>query len=270
MLGGLFNGGLFSRRDAVMPPIQASRPIYVIGDVHGRSDLLVPLVDKIMLEVAEAESDAARAELVFVGDLIDRGTDSRSVIEFLTAVQAWPELDAVFLVGNHELMLLQFLNDPVAGRRWLRFGGYETLLSYQPGRIGDIGDEAELHRLAGVLKEAMGPHLEFIENLRPWHSNGNMLITHAGADPALAPQQQSIEALCWGVPAFYQHAREDGLWVVHGHTIVEQATARDGRIAIDTGAYKTGVLTALKVIGTQVSFISETGAVPTEPDEYET
>lgn len=270
MLGGLFKSGVFGRRSAGLPPVQVPRPLYAIGDVHGRADLLMPLVDRIMQEVAATKEGSARPELVFVGDLIDRGADSRSVIEFLIAVQAWPELDPVFLVGNHELMLLQFLNDPVAGRRWLRFGGYETLLSYDPGRIGDLGDEAELRRIAGLLKEAMGPHLEFIENLRPWHSNGNLLITHAGADPALAPQQQTIEALCWGVPAFYQHVRQDGFWVVHGHTIVEQASIRDGRIAIDTGAYKTGVLTALKVVGSEVSFISQAGSAATEPDEYET
>lgn len=268
MLGGLFGGSVFGRRRASYPPIQSARPIYVIGDVHGRADLLVALVDRIMQDAAALGEDAMRPELVFVGDIVDRGPDSRSVIEFLIAVQDWPELESTFLVGNHELMLLQFLNDPVIARRWLRHGGYETLLSYDPGRIGDLGNDDELRRLAGILREAMGPHLEFVENLRPWHSNGNLLITHAGADPMLAPSQQTIEALVWGVPSFFEHPREDGLWVVHGHTIVEAPIAREGRIAIDTGAYKTGLLTALKVVGTEVSFITETGAASSEEDEY--
>lgn len=269
VLGGLFSGGVFGRRSVTFPPIQAARPLYVIGDVHGRADLLVPLVDKIMQDAAGTGSETLRPELVFVGDIVDRGPESRSVVEFLAAVQEWPELDSIFLVGNHELMLLQFLNDPVIGRRWLRYGGYETLMSYDPGRIGDLGDDDELRRIAGVLKEAMGPHLEFIENLRPWHSNGNLLITHAGADPVLAPEQQTIEALVWGVPSFHQHHREDGLWVVHGHTIVQTPSVREGRIAIDSGAYKTGVLTALKVDGTEVEFITETGAPSPEADEYD-
>ena len=251
------------------PPIQAACPLYVVGDVHGRSDLLVALVDRIMQDAATLGDVAAKPELVFVGDLIDRGRDSRSVIEFLSAVQEWPELETTFLVGNHELMLLQFLNDPVIARRWLRFGGYETLQSYDPGKIGDLGSDDELRRIAGVLREAMGSHLDFIENLRPWHSNGNLLVTHAGADPMLAPAQQTIEALVWGVPSFHQQARSDGLWVVHGHTIVETPSARDGRIAIDTGAYRTGRLTALKVVGTEFSFISETGAASDTADDYD-
>ena len=270
VLGGLFGSSVFGRRSVSFPPIQAARPLYIVGDVHGRADLLVALVDKIMQDAAELGTGSVKPELVFVGDIIDRGSDSRSVVEFLTAVQEWPELETTFLVGNHELMLLQFLNDPVIGRRWLRFGGYETLLSYDPGRLGDLGNDDELRRIAGILKEAMGSHLAFIEDLRPWHTNGNLLITHAGADPMLPPMQQTIEALVWGVPGFYQTPREDGLWVVHGHTIVEAPSVKEGRIAIDTGAYKTGVLTALKVVGTEVSFISETGTAATEPDEYET
>ncbi|MEM7210939.1 MAG: metallophosphoesterase [Pseudomonadota bacterium] len=250
------------------PPIQAHRPLYVIGDVHGRADLLVPLVDQIMQDVAGQDLGTVLPEVVFVGDLIDRGPDTKSVIEFLIALQDWPEIEATFLVGNHELMLLQFLHDPIAGRRWLKYGGYETLQSYAPGRFGDLGDEAELRRIATELKEAMGTHLEFVENLRPWHSNGNLLITHAGADPSLAPAQQTIEALVWGVPSFYQQAREDGLWVVHGHTIVQHATAHEGRIAVDTGAYRTGVLSALRVVGTDVRFLSERGTAMSGEDDY--
>ena len=269
MIGSFFGSGVFGRRGAPFPPVQADRPLYAIGDVHGRADLLVSLMDQIMQDMARDEAVGARPELVFVGDLIDRGPDSRSVIEFLIAIQEWPEIETTFLVGNHEIMLLQFLHDPVAGRRWLRFGGYETLQSYGLGRIGDIGDEAELHRIASELNRAMGPHLEFIENLRPWHANGNLLITHAGADPALPPGEQTIDALVWGVPSFHQQMRTDGLWVVHGHTIVEKPCARDGRISIDTGAYRTGTLTALRVAGNDVSFISAAGAASGNAGDFE-
>ncbi|MEM9058849.1 MAG: metallophosphoesterase [Pseudomonadota bacterium] len=251
-----------------LPPIRADRPLYVIGDVHGRDDLLVPLVDRIMQDVATHASDAEKPELIFVGDIIDRGIGSRGVIEFLMAVQEWPELDTHFLVGNHELMMLQFLNDPVMGRRWLRFGGYETIQSYEIGRVGDLSDDQELCRIAEALHLALGPHLGFVENLKPWHVNGNLLITHAGADPAVPPTQQTIEALVWGIPTFYQTPREDGLWVVHGHTIVEEPTVHDGRIAIDTGAYRSGRLTALKVVGTDVSFLIETGVAASEIEDY--
>lgn len=269
MISSLFGGNVFGRRGAPHPPVQADRPLYVVGDVHGRADLLVSLIDRIMQDIARREIDAARPELVFVGDLIDRGPDSRSVIEFLIAVEEWPEIETTFLVGNHEIMLLQFLHNPMAGRRWLKFGGFETLQSYGLTRLGDLGDEAELQRIAGELNRAMGPHLAFVENLRPWHANGNLLITHAGADPALAPSEQTIDALVWGVPSFHQQTRTDGLWVVHGHTIVEKAGARDGRISIDTGAYRTGTLTALRVLGSDVRFISETGPADVNAEHFD-
>ncbi|MEL7467389.1 MAG: metallophosphoesterase [Pseudomonadota bacterium] len=268
MLGEFLNSRLFRRSAPELPPIEAESPIYVIGDVHGRDDVLVPLIDQIMQDAASQPSTGATPQLVFVGDMVDRGPGTRGVIEFLMAVQDWPELETHFLVGNHELMMLQFINDPVMGRRWLRYGGYETVQSYDIGRVGDLSDDHELRRVAETFQLALGPHLAFIEDLKPWHLNGNLLITHAGADPGLSPAQQTIDALVWGVPSFYQHARTDGLWVVHGHTIVEEPLVRDGRISVDTGAYQSGTLTALKVYGTQVSFLSETGPAVPEFDDY--
>lgn len=260
VLGKLFSGGLFRSGGATQDPPCADRLLYAIGDVHGRIDLLMPLVDRVFQDaVAEMTEDGVPAELVFVGDVIDRGPDSRSVVELLATILDWPEIEPIFLVGNHELMLLQFLNDPVNGRRWLRHGGYETLVSYGLNRIGDMGDPDQLHRIADDLRGEMGSHLSFVENLRPWHLNGNVLLTHAGADPLLPPSQQPIEALVWGTPDFLKTRREDGLWVVHGHNVVETPTVRHGRIPIDTGAYKTGRLTALKIKGEEVSFLTETG-----------
>jgi serine/threonine protein phosphatase 1 len=174
-------------------------------------------------------------------------------------MQDWPEVKPVFLVGNHELMMLQFLQNPVDGRRWLRHGGYETLLSYEIADIGDLGDADQLRRIAEQLRDAMGPHLEFIENLEAWHRNGNLLVTHAGAQPSLPPGEQPIDALVWGVPEFFRTRRQDGLWVVHGHTVVEEPSMHQGRIAIDTGAYRTGRLTALRANGEEVGFFTQRG-----------
>ena len=267
VFGNLFGKGLFGTSGPQDPP-RSDRLLYAVGDVHGRIDLLMPLIDRLFTDaVARMDESRGAAELVFVGDLIDRGPDSRSVIEFVSAIRDWPEIEPIFLVGNHELMLLQFLHDPVQGRRWLRHGGYETCLSYGLNRMGDLGDADQLRRIAEDLKGEMGPHLDFIENLRPWHLNGNVLLTHAGAEPALPPAEQPIEALVWGAPEFQRKSREDGLWVVYGHAIVEQPSVRQGRIPIDTGAYRTGRLTALKVDRGEVSFLTETGAAAEELDE---
>ena len=251
-----------------LPAVHAERLIYAVGDVHGRSDLLVPLIDRVLQDALSAATDNGSVpELLFVGDLVDRGPDSRGVLEFLSMVAEWPEFEPIFLIGNHELMLLQFLDDPVKGRNWLRYGGYETLQSYGFGRLGDLADAANLQRIAEDLKAAMGTHLSFLSALRPWHQNGNLLLTHAGADPELAPEDQSVEALVWGVPAFARRRRSDGLWVVHGHTVVETPSVRDGRIAIDTGAYATGRLTVMKVNGSEISFLTEYGEVPEEAED---
>lgn len=232
------------------------RSVYAIGDLHGRADLLLALVERILTDSGDADDPV---EIVFLGDYVDRGPNSREVLEFLIAAAEWPEVRPVFLLGNHELMLLRFLADPMGERRWLRYGGYDTLLSYGIGNLGDLDDRNELRRIASALREAMGAHLEFIEDLRPWHRNGNVLFTHAGADPGLAPDEQTIDALAWGVPEFETEARSDGLWVVHGHVIVPKPLVRPGRISVDTGAWTTGRLTALKIVGSEISFLTQTG-----------
>ncbi len=265
MLGRLFGGDLFKPSGFGQGGPRSDSLLYAIGDIHGRIDLLIPLTERLLGDALSfAQENAKAPEVVFVGDMIDRGPHSQQVIEFLMAVQEWPELDPVFLVGNHELMLLQFLDNPVEGRRWLRYGGYETLVSYGLGKIGDIGDGDELHRIAEDLRAAMGPHLGFIENLKAWHANGNVLFAHAGADPVLPPAEQPIEALIWGTPEFERTRRPDGMWVVHGHTVVEEPTVRLGRIPIDTGAYITGKLTAFRLRGDEIGFLTEQGATALE------
>ena len=266
MLGGMIDKMMPWLGDRRQPPVAADRLLYAVGDVHGRSDLLMPLIDRVFRDaLVTGASEDVVPEVIFLGDMIDRGPDSRGVLEFLMMVAEWPEIEPIFLIGNHELMLLQFLDDPVKGRNWLRYGGYETLQSYGMGRLGDLADTDNLRRLAEDLKGAMGPHLGFLSALRPWHVNGNLFLTHAGADPALPPDQQSVDALVWGESAFLRGRRKDGLWVVHGHTVVDTPSVRQGRIAIDTGAYLTGKLTVMKVRRTEISFLTEIGEpVPEE------
>lgn len=259
MVRGTLGGSLIGR--ALSGGAPSSRGlVYAVGDVHGRADLLVELVDRIMHDALGAGgSRETPAEIVFIGDLIDRGPDTRSVIEFLMTMNDWPEVETIFVAGNHELMLLDFLDDPVAGRRWLRCGGAETLASYGVGGLDDFGSTDGLHRIAGALRHAMGPHLGFLGRLVPWHLNGSLLFAHAGADPRLPPEAQTAEALAWGVPEFFRRHRRDGLWVVHGHSIVERPAIGHGRIAIDTGAWLTGRLTALKADGAELRFVDVTG-----------
>jgi len=255
-LGGRLLGG-FSRS---RPRPRADGLVYAVGDIHGCTDLLEPLIEKILsdaLREQETMPDGPPPAVVFLGDMVDRGPDSRGTLEFISAIRDWPEISPVLLLGNHEVMLLEFLSDPVKNHRWLRFGGYETLVSYGLGKIGDIGSAAELRHIAEDLGAAMGPHVDLLKSCVYWHLDGNIAFVHAGADPDVGLALQTPETLTWGSDKFGRKQRGDGLWIVYGHTIVERPSARRGRIALDTGAYATGVLTAMKAKNDEIRFFSE-------------
>ena len=162
--------------------VHANGLIYAVGDVHGRHDLLIRLLDRIF---EDAAADVVTPKIVFLGDYIDRGEHSRDTIDLLIELAERPEAETVFLMGNHEQMLLQFLREPSSGSRWLRYGGLQTLMSYGVGGVGSLRDEGEASRLRSALIEALGPHRGFMEGLRVSHHAGNLFFAHAGADPAL-------------------------------------------------------------------------------------
>ncbi|MEM9100071.1 MAG: metallophosphoesterase [Pseudomonadota bacterium] len=246
--------GLFRRKKKVFDaPLAPDRRIYAIGDVHGRLDLLRDLMEEIL---RDAQPYEGVADVVFLGDHIDRGEDSRAVLDFLLEIRQWPEINPVFLMGNHERMLLDFLSVPEQGERWLRYGGLQTLMSYGISTQGPVTDPETLEVVQGDLLQAMGPHRGFIDHMLLWHRRGNILFTHAGANPAKGPREQNDHALLWGHPRFFDTPREDGLWVVHGHTVVEEPEIEQGRIAVDTGAYFSNRLTAVRIDGGAAVFLT--------------
>lgn len=258
------------RRYAERYPLEAKGLVYAVGDVHGRADLLEALVEKILHDALTHKSVTGidePAELVFIGDVIDRGPDSCGALEFLAAITEWPEVEPIFVLGNHEEMLLKFLEDPIGHKRWLRFGGYETLLSYNLALSGDLFEDKILLRIAEDLRSAMEHHLALLETFVPSHTNGNLHFVHAGADPAVSMELQSQRDMIWGTDAFTAAARTDGQWVVHGHTVVEKPIVKSGRISIDTGAYLTGALTALKVSGAEISFLTHKAGESVRPED---
>ena len=242
-------------RDAASVPLQPEHPFVAIGDVHGRADLMLEL-DRLI------EARCPGWPVVFLGDYVDRGDQSREVLELLMSVSPEGTPPVTCLMGNHERMLLAFLEDPAKnGARWINNGGLQTLASFgiAPPR-GGSGDAAALAQLRDQLAAEMGaPMIDWLR-ARPvsWHS-GNVWAVHAGADPDLPMVEQPRDVLLWGHPEFRRRGRSDGQWVVHGHTVVEAPEARDGRIAVDTGAYATGRLSAAAVTPEEASFI-QTGA----------
>ena len=235
---------------------------YAVGDIHGRHDLLARLLDRIM-EDAAACAEGASGEtaapvpprIVFLGDYIDRGEGARETIEILRDLGKRGDADPVFLMGNHEEMLLRFVSEPSAGGRWLRYGGLQTLLSYGVRGVTSLSDPEDALRLRDELVSAMGPDLDFIRALSTCHQVGNVFFAHAGADPAVPTDAQETGTLLWGSERFHAENRNDGVWVVYGHFVVDQPSAEQGRIAVDTGAYYSGRLTAARIADGHVRFL---------------
>lgn len=231
-------------RGVSFAPPCPDQPLAIIGDVHGCLDLLRDLLTKLPTE----------AQIILVGDYIDRGEDSAGVLRYLA-----DHPDLICLRGNHEDMLLRFLADPARhGARWLHHGGLQTLASFKVSGLTPSAPPEALITCRDALLAAMGDDLlASVKAFLPSYHCGNVLVTHAGANPAVAPEYQPPEVLAWGHDDFHKVARQDGVWVVHGHVIQEEPQARQGRIAIDTGAYATGCLTAVLLTpGAEPRFMS--------------
>jgi serine/threonine protein phosphatase 1 len=223
-----------------IPPIAVEKPFAAIGDIHGCDDLLARLLEKL-------SNEAPNAELLFVGDYIDRGEQSAQVLRRLMDFEG-----AYCLLGNHERMCLDFIDHPEEkGPRWLRNGGLQTIASF-----GVQGAANEPVALRDQMVAAMGNGLiSWLRELPLVYENGNIRAVHAAAHPEKPIEGQGEKPLIWGHPKFGRLPRRDGLWVVHGHTIVDVPKVLQGVVSIDTGAYATGRLTAAVFAGNDVQFV---------------
>lgn len=226
---------------------QPETDLYVVGDLHGRSDLLISLVEQLFSKIEVANREW---RIVFVGDYIDRGEDSSQVLSLLQMlVRSQPDR-ILCLKGNHEQMMLDFLENPLEhGAKWLNFGGLQTLASF--GMRGSITSEASGEQLLAVAQDLRrllpAGLLDWMRSLPLVFQSGNVCVVHAGANPALPIPEQTAETMLWGHPKFTRIPRDDGIWVIHGHNIVREATVKNGRIAVDTGAVFSGKLTAAAI-----------------------
>jgi serine/threonine protein phosphatase 1 len=240
-------------------PLEIDRPTYAVGDVHGRFDQLERLLARIAEDAAARALQAPR--LVLMGDYVDRGEQSAEVLSRVQGLLRRPEGagfgEVIALRGNHEAMMLEFLEEPTrGGPRWLRNGGLQTMLSFGVGGVQLSSEGEELEAAAERLAAAAGGLTEMLRALPSWTRHGNVLFAHAGGDPETPPELQGESTLIWGTPRFFQHARSDGLWCVHGHYVVDEASAAQGRISIDTGAYATGVLSAVRLEEDRAEFLT--------------
>jgi serine/threonine protein phosphatase 1 len=233
------------------PCTPPGRRIYAVGDIHGRADLLSELFVRIDDDLkARPTIDSIQ---VFLGDYIDRGPNSRQVIDLLIARQR--RRDILFLKGNHEDCALRFLSDPTVLPAWQSIGGVPTLLSYGVMPTRDDDPESQ-QKVSIALREAMpDSHRRFIGGLVLSFTCGDFFFVHAGVRPGIPLQRQSQRDLLWIRDDFLLHGEDFGRVVVHGHTPIYKPDIRSNRINIDTGAYATGQLTCLVLEGNSVTFL---------------
>jgi len=231
--------------------------IYAIGDLHGRKDLL----DRMLALIADDArvTRASRKLLVFLGDYVDRGPDSRAVVETVAAGPPpgadWAGFRWVALAGNHEAMMLRFIEDLESAAVWLSGanGGIATLQSY----IGELPQPSGLHALQSAFLKALPPeHRHFLASLPVSHVEGDYFFVHAGVRPSIPLLHQQRLDMLWIRGEFLGSSVDYGKVVVHGHTITMAPEERINRIGIDTGAFFTGRLTALVAEGDWRGFLA--------------
>jgi serine/threonine protein phosphatase 1 len=223
------------------PALPQGLRIYAVGDVHGRVDLLEQVMARIDADLAKTPS--SNAIEIYLGDYIDRGPASRHVVDRLIARSR--KRNTVFLKGNHETYVTEFIENPESLTGWRQYGGLETLMSYglQPAMKADAAEQVELAKAFKYMLPKS--HQEFFKSLQLSVSCGDFFFVHAGVKPRVPLKEQREEDLLWIRDDFLLYEDDFEKIVVHGHTPVREPDIRPNRINIDTGAYATGRLTCI-------------------------
>lgn len=226
--------------------------IYAIGDVHGRLDLLRKMHETIAADRGEHPDRDWR--VVHLGDYVDRGPDSKGVIDFLVSACEADER-MIALAGNHDAAFLDFLATPSRDGLFANSGGRETALSY--GVTLDFQDAERFGTGHEALGQAVPPaHLAFLRTLKRSVSFGDFFFCHAGIRPGVPLEEQNPEDLIWIRWDFLNHAGLHPKVVVHGHTPGTDVDVLANRINLDTGAFKTGRLSAVAIDGAEKQILA--------------
>lgn len=239
-----------TRSTAAVP---AGTRVYAVGDIHGRADLLADMQRMVLADAAEYPG--SRNVVVYLGDYVDRGLQSRAVIDQLLD-KPLPGFESFHLLGNHDVSMLDFLDDASVGPRWLSIGGQATLYSYGVALRSDAAEQERLLKAQSSLRAKMPQrHVDFLRSLSLHHVEGDYLFVHAGILPGVPLQLQRPADMLWIRSRFLESTSDHGWIVVHGHSMSPNPQVRPNRIGIDTGAYATGVLTTLVLSGTERYFL---------------
>lgn len=242
------------------PPPRAARFAegrvgYAVGDIHGRVDLLSLLLDELEGRAGGDKRENGLPMVIFLGDYIDRGPDSKKVIELLLAGRP-VGFERRFLRGNHEQVMQAFMDNPMANRSWMVKGGAEALESYGVRPPPMTSNEEEWRATAEALRAAVPPaHIAFLNSLERYIALGDYAFVHAGVNLTRPLERQTDEDLYWSRERFINNRRRFSHRIVHGHTPVDRPYVDERRVAVDTGAYASGELTAARFERESVSFI---------------
>lgn len=237
------------------PPSTGGRLVYAIGDIHGHPGQLAALLRQIADDAA-GEDGAERPLIVFLGDYVDRGPDSRSAIDLIVSlIDDDARFDVVALKGNHEDALVRFLDDPGFAPAWIANWGESTLRAYgvaPPSGFDVPACEAARAQFIGVLPDR---HRTFLADLRLTLEVGDYLFVHAGVRPGVPLDAQAERDLIWIRYDFLESDEAFGKVVVHGHTPAASPERKANRVNVDTGVYFSGALTAVRLKGEHLSFL---------------
>lgn len=252
-LTALFNPAALDRPDIIGLP--ENERIYAIGDIHGRSDLLRLMLGRIK---ADAATYTGQVTLVCIGDYIDRGPDSKGVVDLLLG-DVPAEWNTVFLRGNHEQAMLDFLDNPALRGEWLAWGGVQALESYDVFPYGGRGlrDPKALAAEFEMALTAAG-HTDFYSSTQLYLIAGSYLFVHAGVRRGLPLGSQMAEDLLFIRDDFLSRPHDLPYRIVFGHTILDVPLVEDDRIGLDTGAFQSGTLTAVKLDGQDATILQVT------------
>jgi serine/threonine protein phosphatase 1 len=249
----LFN---LNRNAPVKPDCPPGERIYCIGDIHGRHDIL----EKIHIKILEdSVSYTGHKKLIYLGDYIDRGEHSQQVVELLLTSPLLG-FEIIYLRGNHEQTMLDFLIESEVGRSWFNYGGLQTLVSYGVRYRKLPTSPHDFQALQTELRASLPlSHVEFLEQTILSYVDGSYYFVHAGVNPRLKLDQQQAEDQLWIRDAFIEHTKPYEKIIVHGHTITEEVDFQVNRIGLDTGAYLSGKLSCLVLEDDQQRLIQTDG-----------
>jgi serine/threonine protein phosphatase 1 len=234
------------------PVIPGGIRVYAVGDIHGHRELLERLLALIEKDISGRAR--LRNVLIFVGDLIDRGPESNQVVERLRTLKM-PDVRTVFLMGNHEEILLRIIDgEDSLVWDWLSFGGDTCMTSYglDPKALKGLSIELAADAIRAAIPNN---HVEFLRSFADSFAVGDYLFVHAGIRPGIPIAQQRPEDLRWIRGPFLGWKEDHEVMVVHGHTISATVDEQPNRIGIDTSAYQNGLLTAMGAEGAKRWYI---------------